>query len=84
MSGMSQTGGQGGGVRPPRFLDFETCLHVLLPCEMWLDQNGRFSYTPLHFVAKKGNWNDMKLFFLLTFGRFLNIPLHLAVKNGKC
>ena len=61
---VSNGGAGGGGVRPPpRFLDFETCLHVLLPCEMWLDQNGRFSYTPLHFAAKKGNWNDMKLFF---------------------
>ena len=67
-----------------RIFSLSRSVHVLLPCEMWLDQNGRFSYTPLHFAAKKGNCNDMKLFFLLTFGRFLNIPLHLAVKNGKC
>ena len=36
-------------------------VHVLLPCEMWLDQNGRFSYTPLHFAAKNGNWKDLNL-----------------------
>ena len=29
--------------------------HVLLLLEMWLVQNGRFSFTPLHFAAKNCN-----------------------------
>jgi hypothetical protein len=38
-----------------RIFSLDLSVHVLLPLEMWLVQNGRFSYTPLHFAAKKGN-----------------------------
>ena len=45
-------------------LSLSISVRVLLPLEMWLVQNGRFSHTPLHFAAKKGNWKDMNLFFI--------------------